>query len=414
MNTIQIPRRFVADPWGGTETVVLETSKRLIEKGHPTEIYTSMAMSDRPSESIEGVPVRRFQHFYPYLGLGDGQRKALDFKAGNLFSFDLWQALSARKDADVLHLHTGKRMGGIVRTVAAKRGIPYVLSLHGGLLTAPATEVSGWTDPTKGCFEWGRFLGAMVGARSVVESAAAIVCVSRAEAESVSAAHPSKRVVVLPNGVDPDAGIGADGAGWRADMGIPPDASLLLLVGRIDPQKGQLHAIRALATLRSRFEGAHLVIIGGVTDPAYCDQLREEVASGQLEGRVHIVPGYPRGDRRLWQAFAAADIVLVPSRHEPFGIVVLEAWSMGKPVVASAVGGLLDLVQPDIDGLLVPPENSAELAAHVGKLLENPGLARSLGEAGRQKAVCQYSWEAISNQLIDLYEEVRRAHRVRP
>jgi len=196
-------------------------------------------------------------------------------------------------------------------------------------------------------------------------------------------------------------------------MGIPLDAPLLLLVGRIDPQKGQLHAIRALASLEAKFEYAHLVLIGGVTDVPYYEQLQREARERGMGGRVQIVPGYPRGDRRLWQAYAAADIVLVPSRHEPFGIVALEAWSMGKPVVASAVGGLKELVRPGVDGLLAQPEDSDDLASQIKVLLENPEAAHAMGEAGRRTAVTEYSWNAITTRLIELYTEVRDARRVR-
>lgn len=410
--TIQVPRRFVVDPWGGTETVVLETSKRLAKDGFPTEIYTSIAMSDRATESIEGIKVQRYRHFYPYLGLSSDNKKALDQKAGNLFSFGLWRALMAKPGLQVLHLHTGKRLGGIVRTVAQKRGIPYLVSLHGGLLDVPASEVAGWTDPTKGCFEWGKALGAVVGARRVMDDADGIVCVSEQEAKKVRDQYPSKRVLVLPNGVEPEAANGADGTSWRRELGIPSQAFVFLQVGRIDPQKDQLASVRAFGKVATLFTSARLVLIGGITNTDYAQEVQTEIESSGLGSRITFIPGYSRGDRRLWDAYDGADAVLVPSRHEPFGIVALEAWAAGKPVIASAVGGLLELVESGVNGFLAPVGDSEGISAAMVSCLEDVAKAKALGASGRRKVVQNYSWDSITKRLEELYREVSLAHRV--
>ncbi|MFY9975498.1 MAG: glycosyltransferase, partial [Chromatiaceae bacterium] len=132
MKIVQIPRRFVTHEWGGTETTILQTSRALQQAGHQVSIFTSLALSDRREEQIQGVPVRRFPYSYPFFGLTADDRRDMDKKGGNLLSLSLLLGLVREPGVDVLHAHTGKRVGGIVRTAARLRGIPYVVTLHGG------------------------------------------------------------------------------------------------------------------------------------------------------------------------------------------------------------------------------------------------------------------------------------------
>ncbi|RMG46940.1 MAG: glycosyltransferase family 1 protein, partial [Acidobacteria bacterium] len=124
MNIVHIPRRFTRQDWGGTETVVLETCKRLLRMGHRTEILCPNALAQNDYELIDGVPVRRVSYFYPYWRLRPEAKRQLDKKGGNLFSFALMKALWKYPHLDLIHLHTMKRLGGIGRYVARRRGIP--------------------------------------------------------------------------------------------------------------------------------------------------------------------------------------------------------------------------------------------------------------------------------------------------
>ena len=124
---------------------------------------------------------KRFPSFYPLLGLTPEARYQLDLKGGNLFSFGLWKELKRYPNLDLLHLHTGNRIGGIARTVARRRNIPYLVSLHGGLLTVPPEEMTELVRPTRGTFDWGKPLGWWVGSREVIRDADAVVCLNQAE-----------------------------------------------------------------------------------------------------------------------------------------------------------------------------------------------------------------------------------------
>ncbi len=414
MRILAIPRRFVRKEWGGTETVVLETGKRLLAMGHDASIWTSTIFSSLREETMEGVSVRRFAYTYPVLGLSAEGRNQLDMKGGNLFSLGMMRALRKEKRIDLIHLHTMGRLGGIARREALRRGIPYLVSLHGGLLDVPQSQKDELVAPLKNTLEWGKVLGLWVGSKRVLQDAAAILCVSRAEEEKIRARFPGKKVLFLPNGVDCGRFSRGDGAGFRKKWGLPSRSRVLLLVGRIDSQKNQMAAVVALERLRKEFPDLHLLLAGPVTDPGYARLLQAGIRERNLGESVTLIEGLPPDSQDLVDAFHAADVFLLPSIHEPFGIVILEAWAAGLPVVAARVGGVPSFVDEGADGLLFDPGDEEALAAGLRRCLESPSMARGLGEAGRRKAQAEYDWDRVTRLLIDLYQGVVRDGGRRP
>lgn len=404
MHVIQVPRRFVRHEWGGTETVVLETARRLPAHGCTTAIFCPNALASSNHEVLEGVEIERFPYFYPYIGLKPGAREAMDKKGGNLFSFPLRQALLKLPELDLIHLHTMKRLGGIARQVAQARGIPYVVSLHGGAFDVPQDEAATWTEPTKGALEWGKALGWWVGSNRVLDEAVAILCVGENERKATQQRYPNQRVEWLPNGVDTQRFSQGDGPAFRAQQGIPPDAFLLLSVARIDAQKNQLLAVRALPELLTLNPKTHLLLIGAVTTPAYREELLSEARRLGVEGRLTLIPGLPPAE--LPAAYHAADLFLLTSRHEPFGIVLIEAWAAGLPVVASAVGGVPYLIEEGKTGFLFPSDEQAGLVQAIGRYTSLcPEPRQALIEHTRTLAFELYDWEKITARLVKIYSE---------
>lgn len=406
MKIVQVPRRFVRSEWGGTETVVLETSKRLLKFGYDTEILCPNALADNDSEQIDGVTVRRTSYFYPYFRLSAEARGRMDKKGGNMFSTALMRELRSLPDLDLIHLHTGKRIGGIGRYVARQRRIPYLISLHGGVYDVPAEEAATWTAPTAGAIEWGRALGWWVGSNRILDDADAIVCVGKAEADAIRQRHPSRRVVHLPNGVDTARFASGDGPAFRARHGIAQAACLIGIVGRIDPQKNQEFAVQLLPEMLQIRPEAHLLLIGHVTNTTYRSQVEQEIARLGLTDRVTLLPGLAADSRDLVDAYHAMDLFLLPSIHEPFGIVILEAWAAGKPILAARVGGIPSFVEDGVNGRLFPPNDSAACLTAFRELMASPESATGLGQSGLQTVRESYDWDRITRQLADLYESV--------
>lgn len=408
MKIVQVPRRFVSSHWGGTETVILETCKRLLKMGQRTEIVCPNALAEKNDEIMDGVKITRVPYFYPYFGLSAEAKAQFDRKGGNLFSFALMKTLQRIPDLDLIHLHTAKRTGGIGRHVALKRRIPYVVSLHGGVFDVPREEAQSWTEPSRGAWEWGKLLGWWVGSRRVLDDAAAILCVGEEERVQTAGRYPGKKVIHLPNGVDPDRFAEGDGKAFRNRHGIAEDAFVLLTVGRIDPQKNQLLLLRLWREITRVLPAAHGVIIGPVTNEPYYAELLRTVEADGLAGSVTVIPGIASSSRDLVDAYHAADLFILPSIHEPFGIVILEAWAAGLPVLASRVGGVPSFVVHGRDGCLFNVAEPESFVKELADLTAHPLRMRELGEAGRRKARETYSWDRITERLLRIYEEAVR------
>lgn len=413
MKTIQLARRFVRDDWGGTETVIQEMSTRLIARGHPTEVYCTLATASSNSDTLDGLQVTRFPYFYPYIGLSDEAKRLLDKKGGSPFSFALMRALQRCPDLDLIHLHVGNRIGGIGRHVARKRRIPYVISLHGGVFDVPKEEAESLAAPSKGALDWGKALGMWVGSRQVLNDASAILCVGYPESVKTQERLPEQKVIYLPNGADTKRFATGDGAGFRRARGIPADARVLLTVARIDSQKNQLLPVRMLPELLKIEPKAHVLIIGNVTTPSYHEKIKQTVAELGVAEHVTIIPGIASDSQEIVDAYHAADLFLLPSIHEPFGIVVLEAWSAGLPVVASRVGGIPHFVEDGRDGMLFDPADERDFLRAYSAVAAHTERREALAEAGGKKARGEYDWDVVTEKLMQVYEDAIRENPLR-
>jgi D-inositol-3-phosphate glycosyltransferase len=217
-------------------------------------------------------------------------------------------------------------------------------------------------------------------------------------------AEPS-RIEIVPPGVDhsvfrPSRG---EGALLRERLGLD-DRPVLLFVGRIQPLKGVDVALRALAALADT--RATLVVVGGPSGPsgsAESERLHRLVVELGLRDRVVFLPPQPHD--ALADFYRAADVCVVPSRSESFGLVALEAAACGTPVVAAAVGGLRSLVDDGVTGFLVDGHDPADYAARLSVLLDDRDLAMEMGEAAVARSG-RYSWSITAARLRRLYGDL--------
>lgn len=412
MKIIHVLRRFTTEEWGGTETVILQLCKAQQRMGHDVHIFTSMALAKRKYEEIEGVPVHRFSYCYPFWGLSEQDKRDMDRKGGNLLSLSLLFALLTEKNVDFIHLHTTKRTGGAGRTAARIRRIPYAVTLHGGVFDVPKQEMTEMLKPIEHTIEWGKLFGALLGSRRVLEDADIVICVGENELMAARRQLPHDRIACISNGVDIDFFSHGDGAAFRQKHQIPASRKLIACISRIDPQKNQLALIEAFASLLGENNDLHLLLIGPVTIEAYRDRIRERIEALALADRVTWLGGIPPGDPELANAYSAADIFCLPSRHEPFGIVILEAWASGVPVVAANVGGIPTFAEHEINALLFDPQDIGALTSALRRLLSDADLRQRLIDNARRKVV-RYSWDRIAQDTLALYEQTRLAHAAR-
>jgi glycosyltransferase involved in cell wall biosynthesis len=412
---IHVPRRFVSHEWGGTETVITEISRQQKAAGFRPKIITSMALADRHAETVSGVPVQRYGYCYPFLGLTFADKAALDKKGGNLLSLSLFGALLREPDVRLFHAHSLKRLGGSTATAARLRKKPFVVSLHGGVFDVPQAELGTMTKPIEGKFEWGRVFGALFKSRRILDDADMVICVGQSELQAAQKKLSHDRIAYLPNGVDTEKFKGGNGDRFRARHGIAAGAFLVLNISRLDSQKNQHVLVQAFARFHQTNPDAHLVLIGPETQPDYAARVRYMIENLGLGNHVTLLPGLHHDDPALLDAYQACDTFVLPSMHEPFGIVVLEAWSSGKPVIASHIGGLKNLVKDEINGLFFDVEGEGavdHLTQQLIRLKSEPGLRQTLAVNGRLEATSHYDWRCIHSLQESLYQQAELNHRV--
>lgn len=400
---VHVMRRFVPGKWGGTESVVFHLAREFSRLGIESPIYTT-AMFCRPgAENFRGVEIHRFRYSLPWWGLDAEARHALELKGGNPLSLSMLGALLRDRRATLIHSHVQHRLGGTARFAAKFHRIPYVVSIHGGHHTLPGEQTSRMLAPTRGKFEWGRLAGMALGARRTLDDAAGIFCVGQDECDAMRAERPGQAVHYQPNGVDLPRFRDAKAADFFDRFPGLSGKKLILCVSRVDPQKNQVLLVRSFAAVAPELPDHHLVMIGAEVDEAYGRQVRAECAV--VADRVTWIPGLPPDDPALSGAFRAASVFALASCHEPFGIVILEAWAAGLPVVATRVGGIPGFTTPEKNILLVDAGDVPAFSAALRRVAQEPGLAGRLAENGSRLAAEQYDWPAVAKNLLAHYPQ---------
>jgi starch synthase len=316
-------------------------------------------------------------------------------------SVDLSMA-AALTGRDLVHSHTWyANLGGHLAKLL--HGIPHVMTAHSLEPLRP------WKAEQLG----GGYALSSWAERTAIEAADAVVAVSHGMRADILDCYPTldpARVHVVHNGIDtrlyrPDPGTEA----LRAH-GIDPARPYALFVGRITRQKGVPHLLRAARHLDP---ATQLVLCAGAPDtPAIDREFRDLVTELRelRDGVIWIPEMLPRPE--VVQLLTHAAVFVCPSVYEPLGIVNLEAMACGTAVVASAVGGIPEVVQDGATGLLVPYEEKdpaafeTSLAAAVNTVVADPAAAARMGEAGRERAAREFGWDAVARRTVRVYEEI--------
>ncbi|HLC40439.1 MAG TPA: glycosyltransferase family 4 protein [Methylomirabilota bacterium] len=228
-----------------------------------------------------------------------------------------------------------------------------------------------------------------------------IICVAESLARDLieRSRVPARKVVVIQNGVDltvfhPDRG---DGSKIREEFGLG-ESPVIGMVGRMTPQKNHSDFLKALARVRGAIPQVRALIVG---DGPLRQEIEREVAHLGLEAVCRFA-----GVRQdIADCYAAMDVVVLSSVSEGFPYVVLEALAMARPLVATSVNGVPEIVDDRLNGLLVPPREPAALADAILALLRDPDCARALGQAGRKLVESRFSLERMIHRLQSLYSE---------
>lgn len=313
--------------------------------------------------------------------------------------------------ADVVHSHTWyANFAGYLAQVLY--GVPHVMTSHSLEPLRP------WKAEQLGA---GYRLSSWV-ERTAIESADALIAVSRAMHDDVLRVYPAvdpAKVRVVHNGIDPDEFFPDPSTQGPERLGIDPHAPFVLFVGRATRQKGITYLLEAA---RLFDPDAQVVLCVGAPDtPEIGREVRGQVAelAEKRKGVFWVEEMLPR--RELVQIISHASVFVCPSIYEPFGLINVEAMGCGVPVVASAVGGVPEIVVDGETGFLVPfvpsgdafgtpadPRGfAAAIAERVNRLLGTPALARKFGVAGRERALAEFTWGAVAHKTVEVYDQVK-------
>jgi glycosyltransferase involved in cell wall biosynthesis len=377
MRVVEVTQRY-PPALGGVELHVATIARSLRSLGHDVEIITTDLARDRPfsrlppGEVPEPFPVRRhraIRGFPAPHGLGIvAPGMAVDLFASR---------------ADVVHAHAfGMAPTWIAAAVRRLRGTPLAIETH--------------MDAGRGTPGWWTYARSV--ARLTLRPADRVVVQTRAETALVTAlgVRP-ERIVRIPDGIDLTEfeGIGPH------ESPAPPT---ILFVGRLYPeQKGLVPLLRAFALIPPEL-GLRLRLIGeDWGGRATIERLAEEHG---FRDRLTLTGPLPRPE--LLREYARADLFVLPSLFEPYGIVLMEAMAAGLPIVASRVGGIPEVVEDGTNALLVPPGNPGELARAIELLAGDRAKRQSFAKAGRDR-VQQFSWTRVIPQWVRLFEQMRES-----
>ena len=307
-------------------------------------------------------------------------------------------AVRHRASYDILHSHywlsgwAGLLLHEVLR-------VPLAISFH---------TLGRVKDATRRADEAPAGLLRLAAETEVIARAGCVIASTPTEAEQLIehyGANP-ERLCTSPPGVDHGVFRPGSRAEARAALGLPVEEPLVLFVGRLQPLKGPDVALAAFVCLAASLPAARLLMIGGPSGPqgeAAAAGLGPCAAAAGLSERVSFHP--PVAHAALAGYYRAADVLVVPSRSESFGLVAAEAEACGLPVVAAAVGGLSHVVADGESGILVSGWDPEDYAAALRRILTEPGLAAHLA-AGAVAQAEQFSWPATADRLLELYSGI--------
>jgi D-inositol-3-phosphate glycosyltransferase len=385
---------------GGLNVYVVEVAKRLAARGVEVDIFTRAVSRDLPpvAELAPGVLVRH---------LAAGPFEDLD-KAdlpGQLchFTFEVLRAEAAYAPGryDVVHGHYW--LSGQVGAVAKERwGVPFVQSMHTLARVKNAALAAG--DAAEPPLR-------LRGEAEVIAAADRLVANTEDEARQLTGLYDAapSRVRVINPGVDLTVFRPGSQQDARRQLGLPPDAVVLVFAGRVQPLKAPhvvLHAAAKLLRDDPSLAGRlRVAFVGGPsgTGRADPDGLSELAAALGISGIIRLEPPCPQPELAQW--YRAATVVMVPSRSESFGLVAVEAQACGTPVVAAAVGGLRTAVADGVSGVLVDSWDPGSYARVVADLVSRPAALARLSRGAREHA-SGFGWSVTVDGLLNLYAGV--------
>ena len=375
---------------GGQNVYVKEVGEALARQGWQVDMFTRRSREDQ-AEIVQHSPKCRTirltagpkkfiprQKIFDYLpefleGFLDfqHQQKTIYPLVHTNYWLSAWVGMELKKLQKIQHLHTYHSLGAV--KYSSISAIP--------LIARTRLRVE----------------------RQCLETADRVIATSPQEQEHMRSLVSKKgNITVIPCGTNIDCFGSVDRTAGRAKIGIEPEAKLVMYAGRFDRRKGIETLVRAIGKKGVKsHKNLKLMIVGGYT-PGEKDGLEKERITDIVKELgiedITVFAGKVNHEELAYY-YAAADVCVVPSHYEPFGLVAIEAMASRTPVIASKVGGLKFSVADKKTGLLVPPQDENAFAQAIDSILSNPEWCKQLGKNARKRVESKFSWDGVANQL---------------
>jgi glycosyltransferase involved in cell wall biosynthesis len=302
-----------------------------------------------------------------------------------------WQLSGAISGFQAHLVHTHSYHAGLVGAVSTPLARParMVATIHG----YPPNSKEGQAIGSSG----------RLAMRLILRRAARVIFVSEALRQELAPLRPepSGKQFVIPNGVNVHLQPRLSVADARRKFGLPTEAPIIGLVARLAPQKGILEYLRSVRLLCDRHPTVHAVLVGEGPLEEEARALQRELRLGE---RLHLLGKVDPALEVMW----ALDVLVVASVSEGSSIVAMEGMALSKPVVATSVGGVPEVVLDGVTGRVVPPGDPEALAEAVAEVLDDPETAQAMGERGRQRAAREFDTEAMVARTKEVYADLMR------
>jgi starch synthase len=409
MRTVHLLRKYNPAEWGGTETAIHRLFDGLRKQNVSSVVYcprTKDTASVKDPLQAAGCQIERFNAFVPIWGISEGEKRQLISVGGNLMSFDLIPSLWRQKDISIVHTHTLGRIGSIGMTFAKRRKIPLVVTIHGGVLDLPDSVKNSFHHPVRKGVEWGRVFGLLLRTHQLLDDADAIVTCNCREAELWREKFPGKHVMVQPHGVPMQLYQQPQRMAMQAAYPQLANKRIILSLGRMDFIKNQAWLIDQIPAVFHKHPDTVLVLAGACTEEKYGKLIEKRIQELKLEERVFLTGGLPPGDPRLIGLLQSAEVLVLPSLSETFGLVLLEAWAAGTAVISSRTSGASALIKHGENGGLFDLEAPQSFHDLMDQILSDPGMRAQSAIAGGKLVAAEYNTDVLAGRMKNLYQQL--------
>lgn len=383
---------------GGMQRHAQELCEELVKLGHSVTVITTAHQDSRTEESVNGVDVIYLENTSP------GSYKRPWWKE----SLAAFRKLHEKEPFDIVHSQSMGAYG--LADYTKEKKIPVVTTLHGTHLTEMKSLINNAGRdikelPVTAARLSDFFRKYMTLDRKTTRGSNYVICVSENLAYHVKTfVNPKEKVITIPNGVEtalffprePEAA-----ARLMERHGISSDDRILLSVGRLEKEKGVQNLINALPTILLENPNAKVLVVG--VGP-YLETLEKLAETLKISERVVFCGMVERNDLPLYHCLASA-FVTATERQEGLPLIILEAMACGKPVVASHIGGIPDVITHNENGVMVAPGDAKLLADALSRLLADAPRAKHLGENARKDVLEKYSLDKMVDRVIEIYEK---------